>query len=116
MMKLLEDPKTLEYFGFENVDELFIGVSGRKPVTSSIIDFLHIKKPVKLDSNLGSVRVSGGKKETPVECKGVSGIALSLANCCTPLPGDDIIGYVSKGKGITVHRITCPNIANENKD
>ena len=113
MMKLLEDPKTLEHFGFENVDELFIGVSGRKPVTSSIIDFLHIKKPVNLDSNLGSVRVSGGKKEIPVECKGVTGIALSLANCCTPLPGDDIVGYVSKGKGITVHRITCPNIANE---
>lgn len=113
MMNYLSDPKTLEHFGYETVDDLFVGVSGRKPVPGSIIEFLHIKKPVNLDSNLGSVRVAGGKKEVPVECAGVTGIALSLANCCTPIPGDPIVGYVSKGKGITVHRVSCPNIANE---
>ncbi|MCR4880006.1 MAG: bifunctional (p)ppGpp synthetase/guanosine-3',5'-bis(diphosphate) 3'-pyrophosphohydrolase [Bacilli bacterium] len=113
MMEYLSDPKTLEYFGYETVEDLFVGVSGRKPTTSSIIDFLHIKKPVNLQSNIGTVRVSGGKNVCPVECGGVSGIAISLANCCTPLPGDPIVGYVSKGKGITVHRVNCPNIANE---
>jgi guanosine-3',5'-bis(diphosphate) 3'-pyrophosphohydrolase len=36
---------------------------------------------------------------------------LSFANCCHPLPGDDIIGYLSPGKGIVVHRTECPNVA-----
>jgi GTP diphosphokinase / guanosine-3',5'-bis(diphosphate) 3'-diphosphatase len=36
---------------------------------------------------------------------------LSFANCCHPLPGDDIIGYLSPGKGIVVHRVECPNVA-----
>jgi GTP diphosphokinase / guanosine-3',5'-bis(diphosphate) 3'-diphosphatase len=35
---------------------------------------------------------------------------LSFANCCHPLPGDDIIGYLSSGKGIVVHREECPNV------
>jgi guanosine-3',5'-bis(diphosphate) 3'-pyrophosphohydrolase len=46
------------------------------------------------------IRISGGER-------GV----LSFANCCHPLPGDDIIGYLSSGKGIVVHRVECPNVA-----
>ncbi|MGB3270206.1 MAG: bifunctional (p)ppGpp synthetase/guanosine-3',5'-bis(diphosphate) 3'-pyrophosphohydrolase [Rhodanobacter sp.] len=45
------------------------------------------------------IRISGGER-------GV----LSFANCCHPLPGDDIIGYLSSGKGIVVHRVECPNV------
>ena len=113
MMEHLTNPELLEHFGFQTVEDLFVGVSGRKPSTSAIIDYLHIKKPVNTVSNYSSVRVSGGKKECPVEINGdSSGIAISLSSCCTPLPGDEIIGYVSKGKGIVVHRISCPNVVN----
>ena len=44
---------------------------------------------------------------------GVDTMKVSLASCCTPVPGDEIIGYVSKGQGVKVHRADCPNIQKE---
>ena len=113
MMNYLNDSKLLEHFGFEGVDELFIGVSSRKPVPSAIIDFLHIKRPVTIPTG-GRIKTKSGDA-CPVYCRGAGKIAISLANCCTPLPGDDIVGYVTKGKGIVVHRKNCPNVINEHQ-
>ena len=111
MMKYLTDEKLLNNFGFDNVEELFIGVSGRKPVPSAIIEFLHIKRPVSIPTG-AKVKTKSGNT-CPVYCRGVGKIAISLSNCCTPIPGDDIVGYVTKGKGIVVHRKNCPNVINE---
>ncbi len=113
MMNYLSDNKVLEHFGFETVDDLFVGVTGRKPVPSSIIEFLRIKKPVVVPTG-GKVKTKSGDN-CPVYCKGVGKIAIALASCCTPLPGDDIVGYVTKGKGIVVHRKNCPNVINEHQ-
>ncbi len=113
MMNYLSDSKVLEHFGFETVDDLFVGVTGRKPVPSSIIEFLRIKKPVVVPTG-GKVKTKSGDN-CPVYCKGVGKIAIALASCCTPLPGDDIVGYVTKGKGIVVHRKNCPNVINEHQ-
>ncbi|MBO4286406.1 MAG: bifunctional (p)ppGpp synthetase/guanosine-3',5'-bis(diphosphate) 3'-pyrophosphohydrolase [Bacilli bacterium] len=109
MMELLSDWKTLEYFNVPSVDDLFIAVSGRKPTTGAIIDFLKIKKPIVVPQNsTKKVVTSSGKY--PIYCKGVSRLAISRSNCCNPIPGDDIIGFITKGKGISVHRANCPNV------
>jgi GTP diphosphokinase / guanosine-3',5'-bis(diphosphate) 3'-diphosphatase len=52
---------------------------------------------------------SGTDEETGVRVVGSSGILTRLARCCTPMPGDDILGYVSLGRGVTVHAATCTN-------
>jgi guanosine-3',5'-bis(diphosphate) 3'-pyrophosphohydrolase len=46
-----------------------------------------------------------------LQVAGVSGLLTKLANCCCPLPGDEVIGFVSRGKGVIVHRAVCQNIA-----
>lgn len=111
MMKMFDNPKFLEFFEVKDLEELFIGVSGRKPTANAIIDYFKIKKAVDY-SNLTKKR-NIKNDGCPVYCKGAGSVAISLANCCTPVPGDDIIGYITRGKGITVHRINCPNIINE---
>lgn len=110
MVELINTPKVFEEFGVSSLDDLYIGVSNRKPIPSAIIEFLHIKKPISLPTGRAK---SGVGNLCPVYCRGADRIAISLANCCTPVPGDAIIGYITKGKGITVHRLTCPNVANE---
>jgi guanosine-3',5'-bis(diphosphate) 3'-pyrophosphohydrolase len=52
---------------------------------------------------------SGTDEETGVRVVGSSGILTRLARCCTPMPGDDILGYVSLGRGVTVHSASCSN-------
>ena len=113
MMKYLDNDKLLDNFHVDSIEDLFIGVSGRKPVPSAIIDFLHIKRPVNIPTG-GRIKTKSGDN-CPVYCPGVGKIAIALANCCTPLPGDDITGYVTKGKGIVVHRKNCPNVINEHE-
>jgi GTP diphosphokinase / guanosine-3',5'-bis(diphosphate) 3'-diphosphatase len=56
-----------------------------------------VAKPVQESGNLG------------IRVKGIDSVPLRLAKCCRPVPGDEILGYISLGKGITIHRDDCPN-------
>lgn len=46
-----------------------------------------------------------------VQVKGMDNLMLRLSHCCNPVPGDPIIGYITRGRGVSVHRINCPNVA-----
>ncbi len=50
------------------------------------------------------------KSSKGIRVKGVGDIMVRLAKCCNPLPGDDIVGYITRGRGITIHRSDCPNV------
>lgn len=68
-----------------------------------------VKQPEVKQEPLGHI----GKKDTELIIFGESSdrIVYNLANCCKPIPGDDVFGFVTTGKGLTIHRTNCPNAA-----
>jgi guanosine-3',5'-bis(diphosphate) 3'-pyrophosphohydrolase len=77
-------------------------------------DRLEQPKPVKpLHESKPEIVPTISKKETELIIFGESSdkIVYNLANCCKPIPGDDVFGFVTTGKGLTIHRTTCPNAA-----
>ena len=89
-----------------DLDELYLTIGNNKFSPSYVINLIYkedIKEEEIQKNNITKV------KDTDIVVNGINNIKVNIANCCNPLPGDDIIGYVSI-KGITVHRINCPNI------
>lgn len=113
-MQMLEDERLKNEYHFDNLDDFFVMVAGKNPAPGTILSFLHVRKKPGFEFKKKTIKNENDK--SPVTLPGgSSNLAITLGKCCTPIPGDDIVGYITKGKGITVHRKNCPNIANEQK-
>jgi guanosine-3',5'-bis(diphosphate) 3'-pyrophosphohydrolase len=108
MLKLLDQAKVYDNYGVKTLDELYAAIDRKNPSAFAIIDFLNVRK--KKDDFKIERHSSAFDDKNPVYIKNAGNAKIELAHCCTPIPGDDIVGYVTKGKGITVHRVNCPNV------
>ncbi len=118
MVKMLMDNKILDKYPYQTLDDLFAGIATKNPPTSSIIDALGLKKfsdDVALKKYLGKNSSKTYNPNQAILVNGVDQLKVTVAPCCSPLPGDKIIGFVSRGKGVKIHRVECPNIKEEQR-
>ena len=110
-LAMLDSEKVRNEYHFDELDDLFVMIAGKNPAPGALLDLLKIKRKSTVELMKKPPKTQTTDK-APVEVAGgVKGLALSLASCCTPIPGDAIVGYITRGKGITVHRRNCPNVS-----
>ena len=117
----------LRRYGLSSVDDLYAsvgygGLTPQKVVMRLRDDWLREQKALEPPENL--IPVIEEVPNTPqqrkkknlskgVVVKGIENCLVNLAGCCNPVPGDPIIGFITKGRGVSVHRTDCPNIRPE---
>lgn len=95
--------------GFKTPDEMFIALGNGDLSTSKIIKQFSQDEEIKdiIEANAAPIQTSS---TDAVDVVGLKGMLSVMAKCCNPMPGDQIIGFVTRGRGATIHRQDCPNI------
>ncbi len=99
---------------FRNQSEKeFLIALGRGDISvAQLTDALDL--PKKEEVKVRKVNVKDEHNDRGIQIEGVSNLLVEIGNCCKPVPGDEIIGYITVGRGITIHRTDCPNIDENN--
>lgn len=100
----------LDELKLKNVNELYISVGSGKITPGSVINLLKDRDKEVEIKKLHSSHKDRSGKNNDILVAGLEDVKVNLSGCCKPIPGDKIIGYITRGSGITVHRITCSNI------
>ncbi len=91
------------------------GAIGVNQVLLKLIDFY--KKELPKPEKIAESKVKKASENVGgVKIKGMDGLLVRFAGCCNPVPGDEIVGFISRGRGVTVHRRDCPNMKNEDPE
>jgi GTP pyrophosphokinase len=105
--------EALRKLGLAELDDFFAAVGYGKLTPHSLMSTLvpETELQVKPEGVVKrAVKRALGKGERGIKVRGMDDMLISLANCCNPVRGEPIIGYISRGKGVSVHSAVCPNV------
>lgn len=117
--------RVAEKFNFSNAEDMYAAV-GYNGITATQIahrltDRFRKRTEVDLEERLKELstdlkKAPSRKKDAGISVKGVDNLLIRLSKCCNPVPGDDIVGYITKGRGVSVHRSDCVNMLNDSEE
>ncbi len=99
--------KILKELKCKDVNELFLNLGNNKFVPKTIVDIIYPHEVIRVQEHEEKVR-----NNTDIKVSGIDNIKVNIASCCTPIPGDEITGFITKNNGITIHRKECSNVKN----
>ncbi|WP_298788055.1 bifunctional (p)ppGpp synthetase/guanosine-3',5'-bis(diphosphate) 3'-pyrophosphohydrolase [uncultured Marinococcus sp.] len=119
--------ETADKFSFSNDEDMFaaVGYNGVSPkqIVTRLTDRARQEQEQAAEQKSVAEAVKDVQPTTPtrktgagVRVKGVDNLLVRLSRCCNPVPGDEIVGFITKGRGVSVHRSDCPNIKNEDSE
>ncbi len=102
----------LKKYNMETIEELYASIGSGSVTSSQVLGrcinlYNNENKPLPKVDNV--VHLKRNKEGVLID--GDSGMMVRFAGCCSPIEGDDIVGYISRGKGVAIHRKNCPNLA-----
>ena len=111
MLKQLDEVKpAYSKFGFGGESQLIEAVGKGEISVRDIMDKLAPQKePLEDGRNEGFFKFRR-KESKSIKLEGISNIMANFGKCCNPIPGDDMVGFITRGRGITVHRSACPSL------
>lgn len=115
--------RVFDKFNFTSEDDMYAAV-GYQGITAALIATRLTEKirqsreaDQDLEKKIEEVKTDkarpSSKKDSGIEVAGVNNLLVRIAKCCNPVPGDEILGYITKGRGVSVHRADCPNVQTE---
>lgn len=112
----------MDKYSFSSEDDMFasVGYGGVTvgQVLGKLIEFKKREDELKVPESLAPTAPENTRKKhaTGIIIDGFDDFLIHLSQCCNPVPGDDIIGYISRGRGVSVHRKDCPNVRGMEKE
>ena len=90
-----------------DLDELYLSIGNGKFSASYVVNLLNKKEQPKEEVK---IKHPVATIDNNIIVEGIDKVRVNIANCCSPIPGDEIVGYITKGNGISVHRKSCHNL------
>lgn len=93
-------------------EDIYVSVGFGRVSPKQIVHMFSEPKEIKPEDINKPQSKERKKSSNPFIIEGIDDVMVKIAKCCSPLPGEDVVGYISRGRGIVVHRVNCENLKN----
>ncbi|MCZ6676217.1 MAG: bifunctional (p)ppGpp synthetase/guanosine-3',5'-bis(diphosphate) 3'-pyrophosphohydrolase [Candidatus Poribacteria bacterium] len=99
-----------EKLKLKTVDDLFMQIGNGKQSATHVVNVL---RPEPEPPEEEETVLEAPRPEPAIQLEGIDLDAIRIMKCCNPIPGDEILGYITRGRGVSIHKVDCPRILNE---